>query len=173
MDSWPIREVRSWILRWVFVSASHCRSRDDQVRLDGHDGSALSTRLARASHLLHSRECSFTSQRGYTHQWRTQHNAGLVWRAVALGWNRSHRPKGGAQWGARAAEHGGAPSSSRRAEDVADVEHVHQPGRGHGASECTGSWSKGAVSHSSRARDGSERYRRAASSRLLTSLQRG
>ena len=50
MDSWPIREVRSWILRWVFVSASHCRSRDDQVRLDGHDGSALDA-TRRASHL--------------------------------------------------------------------------------------------------------------------------
>ena len=61
MVSWLIREVRSWILRWVFVSASHCRSRDEQVRLDGHDGSALDATglswielLTRVLHSLHS-----------------------------------------------------------------------------------------------------------------------
>ena len=33
----------------------------------------------------------FTARLQDAHQWRTQHNAGLVWRAVALGWNRTHK----------------------------------------------------------------------------------
>ena len=66
---------------------------------------------------------AFTSQRGYGHQSKTQHIAGLVSRVVTLGWDLAHRTTGRSPIRGHGSGTGDAPFvEDVRVEHVVDVE---------------------------------------------------